>query len=245
MIQNTFIHLQGIGPKTERNIWQQGIHTWQNYLSFRRPVISCNKDTLVRIQLEESITNRDNIKYFADRLPASDSWRMFDDFKEKAAYLDIETSRDYSGDQITVIGLYDGTNVHSFINGQNLQDFEIAVASYDLLITFNGSSFDLPVIKRYFPGISLPAGHIDLRIMLSRLGYRGGLKKIEKEFGITRETGVEGLSGLDAVRLWNAYAWGDQEALDLLIRYNTADIVNLKPLMEDGFKRMKKSILSF
>jgi uncharacterized protein len=246
VIENTFIHLQGIGQKTERELWRQGIYTWQNFLSLNGTVISCKKDPLVRLQLEDSINNFGNIKYFADRLPASDSWRMFDDFKAKAAYLDIETSGDYSNkDLITVIGLYDGTKVHTFVNGQNLQDFEMAVESFDLLITFNGSCFDLPVIKRCFPNISLPAGHIDLRFLLSQLGYKGGLKKIERELGIGRDVSIEGLSGLEAIKLWEAYTWGNQEALDLLIRYNTADIINLKPIMEDGYKMMKKSIMSF
>jgi len=169
---------------------------------------------------------------------------MFDNFKKRAAYLDIETSGDYTGgDVITVIGLYDGIKEYTFVKGRNLQDFEIAVSSYDLLITFNGSSFDLPLIKRCFPNISLPAGHIDLKFLLNRLGYKGGLKKIEREFGISRDATIEGLSGFEAVRLWKAYRWGDQEALDLLIRYNTADIVNLKPLMEDSYKMMKQSLI--
>jgi uncharacterized protein len=246
VIENTFIHIQGIGPKTERDLWRRGIFTWENFLSHKGNVISSRKDPLVRMQLEDSICNRDDIKYFADRLPASDTWRMFENFKGRSAYLDIETSGDFTDrDLITVIGLYDGKNVYTFVNGRNLNDFEIAVSSYDLLITFNGSSFDLPIIKRCFPNISLPDGHIDLRFLLNRLGYKGGLKKIEKDFGISRDVTIAGMSGFDAVTLWKAYNWGDKNALDLLINYNTADIVNLKPLMEDGYKKMRQSLMSF
>lgn len=246
MIENTFIHIQGIGHKTERNLWKQGIWKWENFLSQEGTVISSKKDPLVRMELEDSICNHDNIKYFADRLPASDAWRMYDNFKDRAAYLDIETSGDFSGgDLITVIGLYDGKDIHTFVNGRNLQEFEIAVSSYDLLITFNGGSFDIPIIKRYFPNISLPAGHIDLKFLLNRLGYKGGLKKIERELGISRDMDIEGMSGFEAVKLWKAYSWGDQDALDLLIKYNTADIVNLKPLMEYGYGMMKKHLMSF
>ena len=32
-------------------------------------------------------------------------------------------------------------------------------------------------------------------------------------------------------------------ALDTLIQYNSADIVNLKPLMETGYKEMKERLL--
>jgi len=246
VIENTFIHLQGVGPKTERNIWQKGITDWNGFLSYGGIVISPAKDKLIRMQLEDSLAHYGDVEYFEDRLPASDKWRMYGNFKERAVFLDIETSGDYSGgDLITVIGLYDGRDSHTFVNGQNLQEFEIAVSSYELVITFNGSSFDLPVLKKFFPNISLPPGHIDLKFLLNRLGYRGGLKRIEKEMGICRDADIDGMNGLDAVNLWKAYTWGDHDALDLLIKYNAADIVNLKPLMEDGYRRMKESLMTF
>lgn len=246
MIKNTFIHIQGVGTRTEQRIWQQGISCWNDFLSSKDTVISLAKDSLIRLELEESIRNHDNIAYFSDRLPTCDSWRLFGEFKEKAAYLDIETSGNLSGeDMITVIGLFDGRQVQSFVCGQNLQDFEIAVSYYDLLITYNGSGFDLPVIKSYFPNITLPSGHIDLRFPLNRLGFKGGLKKIEKDFGIARNSNIDGLSGFDAVKLWNDFSWGDRDALDRLIQYNTADIINLQPLMEAVYSIMKKSLMPF
>jgi uncharacterized protein YprB with RNaseH-like and TPR domain len=101
------------------------------------------------------------------------------------------------------------------------------------------------MIRRFFPNISLPAVHIDLRYLLKRLGYRGGLKKIEKELNIVRDTEIDGMNGYDAVLLWKAYQLGDQKALERLIKYNTADIVNLEPLMEIGYQEMKTSLLSF
>ena len=201
---------------------------------------------MVRKDLETSIACRNDIKFFRDRLSSGEMWRMFDTFKRKTAYLDIETNGGYQGiDEITVIGIYDGVRVRTFVNGYNLDAFEIAIAQYDLVITFSGSSFDLPMIRRFFPNISLPAVHIDLRYLLKRLGYRGGLKKIEKELNIVRDTEIDGMNGYDAVLLWKAYQWGDKEALERLIKYNTADIVNLKPLMEIGYQELKTSLLSF
>ncbi|MBW3022318.1 ribonuclease H-like domain-containing protein, partial [Candidatus Woesearchaeota archaeon] len=42
------------------------------------------------------------------------------------------------------------------------------------------------------------------------------------------------------VDLWKAYhASGDKEYLQLLVQYNEEDIVNLKPLMEYCYKRLK------
>lgn len=245
MLENTFIHIQGIGAETEKSLWRKGIHKWEDFLQSTDTLISPRRDPLVRAQVEDSIEHRNDINFFYERLPVSELWRLFNRFGERAVYLDIETGGAfYSGtDEITVIGLYDGRQIHTFVNGRNLEDFEAAISLYDLVITFNGSCFDLPFIRRYFPGISLPRVHIDLRFFLKKLGVRGGLKAIEKEFGLLRNSEIDGMDGLDAIRLWNEYQWGDNKALELLIQYNSADIKNLKPLMEMGYKMMKNRLL--
>jgi uncharacterized protein YprB with RNaseH-like and TPR domain len=247
LLEHTFIHISGIGPKTEQHLWQRGILTWTEFLRHEQMVFSSPaRDAYVRRQLEASVDNRNNIGFFLDRLSSPNLWRVFGRFRDRAVYLDIETNGGYRGtDEITLIGLYDGQSVQTFINGINLSDFEFAVATYDLVITFNGSQFDLPVIRRHFPHIALPAAHIDLRFLLRSIGYRGGLKLIERSFGLTRGPQIDGLDGYDAVRLWRAYDRGDQRALDRLIQYNTADIVNLKPLMERASEEMKRRLLSF
>jgi uncharacterized protein YprB with RNaseH-like and TPR domain len=244
LLKHTFIHIQGIGLKTERNLWKRGIFTWQDFLNHREPIFSRARDQFIGEELEASSENCNNIRFFQDRLSSGDMWRIFDAFKEKAVYLDIETSGGYQGmDEITVIGLYDGCNVHTFVNEDNLDEFEISISHYDLVITFNGTTFDLPFIRRWFPNISLPPAHIDLRFLLKKLGYTGGLKKIEKDLGLDRAPEIDGIGGYDAILLWKAYQWGDPEALDRLIQYNTADIVNLKPLMEMGYRKMRERLL--
>ncbi len=245
MLEHTFIHIPGIGTKTERLLWKRGILTWEDFLDHKDPILSSDRDAVIRRELEISLKNRKELLFFANRLPPSDLWRVFESFKEEAVFLDIETSGGYQGlDEITLIGLFDGRKVQTFVNGRNLDDFEQAIASYSLVITFNGSCFDLPYIKRWFRHISLPPAHIDLRFLLKKLGLHGGLKSIEKQLGMPRDPQVEGLNGFDAVLLWKAYEWGDQTALGRLILYNTMDIVQLKPLMEFSAREMKKRLLS-
>lgn len=240
MLEHTFIHIQGIGQKTEQRLWGQGIQSWSHFLNHEGNIFSPARDRFVCQELESSIEHRQDIRFFSSRLSTGEMWRVFGAFKDNAVYLDIETSGGYQGvDEITVIGIYDGDRVQTFVNGINLDKFEVAIASYDLVVTFNGSSFDLPSIRRWFPSISLPPAHIDLRFSLKRLGYSGGLKKIEKDFGICRAPEIDGMDGYEAVYLWKAYQWGDKKALDTLIQYNSADIVNLKPLMETVYKDLK------
>jgi len=243
MLEHTFIHIPGVGPKTEQRIWHQGIHTWQAFLDYDHTIFSPARDALIGMELTASLAHREDISFFSQRLPPAEMWRLFHAFQDRAVYLDIETNGGYQGiNEITVIGMYDKTGVQTFVSGINLDDFETAIAGYDLVITFNGASFDLPIIRGWLPGISLPPAHIDLRFLLKKLGYAGGLKKIEKDLGICREADIEGMDGYEAIRLWQAYQWGDDAALDTLIRYNRADIVNLKPLMEMGYREMKKRL---
>ena len=246
MLQHTFIHIQGVGPKIEQGLWRRSIYRWKDFLNHGKPIFSSARDLMIRNELKASLEHLTNIRFFCDRLSSTNLWRIFSTFRDRAVYLDIETSGGYRGvDEITVIGLYDGHSVYTFVNGQNLEEFEIAIASYELVITFNGGSFDLPFIKRWFPNITLPPAHIDLRFFLNKLGYRGGLKSIEKQFGLRRDPDIDGMDGYDAVKLWNVYQWGDKGALEKLVRYNRADIVNLKPLMERGYEQMKKRLLPY
>lgn len=241
MLKSTFVHIPGIGPTTETRILSQGIRTWEDFLGRPGPVLGASRDPLIRRCLQESLAHEKDLAYFSARLKAREMWRVFEAFRDRAVYLDIETTGGTQGvDEITVIGLFDGNRVETFVNGRNLAAFEIRIADFDLVVTFNGASFDLPFIRRVFPGISLPPGHIDLRVILRQLGYRGGLKRIEKDLGLTREEGIAGMDGFDAVRLWQEHLWGDPHALPTLIRYNTADIVNLEPLMERAFQEMRR-----
>ncbi len=244
MLKNTFVHIQGIGPRTEQALWAGGVRTWEDYLARPAPPLSRSRDRLVRDGLERSLQNLHDAAYFSRRLQDRETWRLFGTFRNRTAYLDIETSGGYEGyDEITVIGLYDGRQTRTFVNGVDLDTFEIAVSDYDVIVTFNGACFDLPYIRRSFPGISLPPAHIDLRFLLRRLGFSGGLKRIEQRVGLAREGDIEGMNGLDAVRLWAEHLNGDTGALERLIQYNTADIVHLEPLMEMGYREMMEGLL--
>ncbi len=243
LLEQTFVHISGIGRKTEKALWDKGIRSWRDFLDAPRVIFSPGRDTLIRGILKESLAHLDDAAWFSERLPSQEAWRLFGRFGDRAAFLDIETAgADFGVDEITVIGLSGNGRADSFVAGFNLDDFEAAVSEYTLLVTFNGATFDLPFIRRAFPHISLPGAHIDLRYVLRRLGYSGGLKKIEEELGITRPPEVVGLSGLDAVGLWRAWLEGDASALSRLVAYNMADTVNLAPLMEMAYQRLSRSL---
>jgi uncharacterized protein len=244
MLERTFVHIQGIGPKTEKHLWRRGIVTWDQFLKRSGTIFSEHRDRFVHEELTKSLAHRQDIRFFEERLSSAELWRLYESFRTKVVFLDIETSGGcYGFEEITMIGIYDGQKTETFMNGANLHDFEKAIASFDLLVTYNGASFDVPFIRRSFPGITLPPAHIDLRPLLGKLGYRGGLKGIEKKVGLARDPSIAHMNGYDAVKLWYSYQSGDVSSLDLLKRYNSADTVNLKPLMEMASEKMKDQLL--
>src|SRR5262249_21190321 len=142
------------------------------------------------------------------------------------AYLDIETAFDGA---ISVIGMYRPDMGTIQLVGGGVRDIWLyeALDGGRTLVTFNGSSFDLPVIRgRLHADLKRVLDHCDLLYICRRRGLRGGLKRVETLLGIERATA--GISGWDAPRLWHRYeVGGDYEALRTLLEYNREDVVNL------------------
>ena len=88
-------------------------------------------------------------------------------------------------------------------------------------------------------GIKIDKAHIDLKPLCVNLGWKGGLKEVEKTLGISRPAHLHG----NPVDLWRAFhASGDREYLDLLIAYNEEDVVNLKAVMEKVYAELKATL---
>jgi uncharacterized protein len=240
MLTSTFLHIPYVNEKTEKKIWHENIRTWDDFLCNKSSVSNCDMIKKYIMLSKQYYEARDHM-FFAQKLLSKHHWRAYDDFRENCCFLDIETTGlDKQRDDITVIGLYDGKDSKVFINGINLNDFKEEISKYSFIVTFNGSLFDIPFLKAKFPDLPESQFHADLRFLLRRLGYAGGLKRIEKLFGITRADDLEGLSGFDAVRLWHKYKrHDDKKALDKLVRYNIEDIENLKILMDFSYSRLK------
>lgn len=137
---------------------------------------------------------------------------------------------------MTTIALYDGKEVFTYINGQNLDDFVDDIFKYKVIVSYNGKSFDIPFLERFFR-IRLEHAQIDLRHVLARLGFKGGLKGCEKQLGLHRGN-LDGVDGYFAVILWNEYCkQGDPKLLETLLAYNIEDTVNLERLAVEAYNR--------
>lgn len=241
MLRATFCHAQGIGISTEQRLWNAGVRDWETALGAVSLPLKESAKLLLLKTAEASLAalERHDSRWFQTHLPSRELWRGAQAFGERVAYLDIETDGGYGADSVTVIGVYDGFDSRIYVKGCDLDRFEREIQSYDVLVTFFGTGFDLPFLRRRFPGLPLDQLHIDLCPALRRLGYTGGLKSIEHQLGISRGEDVEGMSGMDAVYLWSAWSrQGNRAALERLLAYNRADIENLKLLLEFAYPRL-------
>jgi uncharacterized protein len=232
MLQHTFCHLPGISVTTERQLWAAGIDSWEAALAVDRGRLPRRHQRALADHLPASIAHlaRGNPAPFADGLPSHQHWRLFPAFRPLTAYVDIETTGLGDASAITTIVVYDGDTIHHYVNGVNLAAFPHDIRRYAVLVTYNGKCFDVPVIERFFR-MKLPQAHIDLRYVLKRLGYAGGLKGCERQLGITR-TDLADVDGFFAVLLWDEFQrTKNPKALETLLAYNTTDVLNLETLL--------------
>jgi uncharacterized protein len=247
VIQNTFLFLERVKRGLEQNLWEQGIHNWDSFLKSKKiGGISVQRKLYYDRKITEArnaLYNLDSL-YFKRALPQSEYFRLYDFFREETVFLDIETTGlDFRTNDITIIGLFDGLTTKTMIKGINfnLRELRKELLKYKLIVTFNGSSFDIPFIKKLYPNLLPDIPNFDLKTATNRLGLNGGLKNIEKKLGIKREKLVENIHGGDALTLWKMYrSTGDDYYLKLLVEYNEEDIINLKTLAEYCVEKLKQ-----
>lgn len=237
--ENSFIHIPGIGEKTEKKYWKQGLTHWDHVKDSGK--LSDSK----KQELEKAEKNLEvgNSIYFKEKFPSQSLWRIYENFSEQACFFDIETTGlSPERNKTTTVSFYQAGESKTLIRGQDLtkERLEEELFESKLLVSFNGKRFDAPFLEKNFD-LNIQTPHIDLMYPAKRIGLSGGLKKIEKQLQIQRE--LEDIDGREAVRLWKKYEKnGNENALEKLVKYNQYDAVNLQELTEIIVKRLDNEI---
>lgn len=244
MLSATFQHIRGIGAKKEIDYWGLGWISWdalESQLNSQLSLFSLSSNGVkgsIFSASRKALEKRD-AEFFAKGLPRQEHYRIALTFPAETLFLDIETtglSRYY--DAITVVGWSMAGEYNFYIKGGDDRRLRTALQKAKVIITFNGTLFDLPFLQQEFPDLQIPAAHVDLRFLARRVGLAGGQKKVEELIGVKRPTDLENLAGETAPLLWYKALRGDQEALSLLIAYNHADVEGMRLIFDTVVARL-------
>mgnify|MGYP003694172801 CR=1 FL=1 len=142
------------------------------------------------LAIAQSRLEEGDAHFFSTCLKSREHWRLFETFRRRTLYLDIETTGMSAREgHVTVVGLYRDGHMTSLVRGETLTEDRLhaELEQTDLLVTFFGSGFDVPYLQAKFPRLNFKKPHFDLCFAARRLGMQGGLKHIEHEVQIERE----------------------------------------------------------
>jgi uncharacterized protein YprB with RNaseH-like and TPR domain len=240
-LKRSFVHLDGIGPKTERQLWEQGITDWERLHADAPALFKGKRLPGIQRALDQSLAawDRGDLYYFHRTLPGDQRWRLVPSGVEDIAYFDIEAS---GGNfppicQSTAVAFYfrgDVLQEHEHQKKRELIDYILDEAS--VLCTYNGGGYDVPFLSHEY-GIRFEKAHVDLCPWLRRQGFKGGLKKIQRAHPHVHQRCSMDIDGYDAVRLWRMHQQGVQGALETLLTYNAEDALILEPLLVEAYNR--------
>lgn len=253
MLTSSFIFADGITEELERALWGRGVTSWDTVRKHPGQAVEALGEARAR-KLQASLTDaqealeKGDHLWFRNNWPEKETWRLWRGFcdNSQVALLDIETTGRTPGfDQITVIGISDGTNEYAYVadrpppGDETLIRYLEAIKDYRLVVTFNGVGFDIPFIEKQFRAQSyrLEQPHIDLIWPARSLGLTGGLKDMEKQIGIARDEAIADMRGNEAIILWGAWKNGDRAAYDKLVTYCKADCTNLQAFAEHVYTK--------
>lgn len=233
-LENTFLGVDGVGETIERTLWSEGITHWDEFHAGVSGVGETRADRIESfIARGRHRLDAGDAAFFSSVLPDGERWRLYENFRDDAAFLDIETTGlDRHRHDVTVVSLHRAGDTRTFVRGRDLTRDRLVreLAGSDLLVTFNGARFDIPFLERSFD-LTVETPHVDAMYPARRVGLDGGLKSIEADLGIDRDR--PDLDGRDAVHLWHRYERrGDTDALATLRQYNRDDTRNLARLMD-------------
>jgi len=231
-LEQVLTHLPHIGPKRAERLVAAGCASWPAVLTAGDPLgLGAERWDAIVAAAQRSVAAlaADDPRALVAALPGREQWRVLHAWFERASFFDIETSGLEPESEVTLVVCLHQGRLLRFVKGENLDDFLALLDEVKLLVSFNGSGFDVPRIEDRFHVPEIPCAHVDLRWICHHQGWRGGLKAIEQQRGLVRPADLRGLGGEHAVRLWQLWESSRRAApRRLLERYCAADVLSLK-----------------
>ena len=159
MLASSFVLLKGIGQSSERRLWQEGILDWSAFLqSPTLPGISSARKEWYDRELAtaQSRLQEGDAHFFGACLKSREHWRLFETFRRRTLYLDIETTGMSAREgHVTVVGLYRNGHMTSLVRGGNVDGRTDCTQNWNRQISslrFSAADLDIPYLQAKFPG---------------------------------------------------------------------------------------------
>jgi DEAD/DEAH box helicase domain-containing protein len=155
------------------------------------------------------------------------------DIETRNLFQDVGTN-DPKDLDISVVCIYDSeTDSYKSFLQENLGQLWPILETADMLITFNGDHFDIPLLDKYYPGDLTKIKSLDiLKEVKKSLGFRLKLDSIAEATLGKKKSG----HGLEAITWWK------NGEIDKIIRYCTDDVRITKEVYEYA---MKNGVLKY
>ena len=244
-VENSFVPVRGVGEKTERRLWRDGVTDWGSFEERGEEVVSGRRHGRVLSYIDEAreALGAGDASFFGETFPNGELWRMYRNFDDEACFFDIETTGlSPERNVVTTVSFHIDGETTTLVRGDDLTPGNVRGILNDasLVVSYNGKRFDAPFVESDL-GVELETPHVDLMYPCRRVGLTGGLKTVEKTLGVGRD-GVDDVDGREAVRLWHAYEDGDTAALEKLIEYNRYDAENLRAVLDAVHDRLHDEV---
>jgi hypothetical protein len=172
----------------------------------------------------DSLLQLADYKELSNLLPIRERWRLLPLLLDQAVAVDLETDGAWNAGSVTCLSVRSQAQAACWVRGSDPTPALEMLERAQVLLTFAGTRFDLPLLHACWPSLRLPGLHVDLAPLTRKLGISGGLKGLEVQAGWCRAPHVAALRGPDAIRLWQEWRLGRRESLALLCEYNLEDV---------------------
>jgi uncharacterized protein YprB with RNaseH-like and TPR domain len=231
ILEQSLCLLQGVSHETEIRLRHAGVLTCAQLARDADRYFSARHAQRIRDSFAEWQVARTTglVDWVVGHLPVGHRVRALSQCRNDVLFFDIETDGKSPSSNITCISTMRNGAHRSFWRGHNLSGFLAEWASAKILVGFNSKRFDTPFVCKAFGLTAIPP-QIDLMDEVAHYGYRGGLKTVERKFGVSRKAkGCD--DGNDAIRRWAEYTTGrSEDSLAALLAYNREDVESLVAL---------------
>jgi len=145
-VENSFVPVRGVGEKTEKRLWREGVTDWDCFEERGENVVGGRKNDRVLSYVDEARDALDagDASFFGETFPDNELWRMYTNFEDRACFFDIETTGlSPERNVVTTASFHIDGETTTLVRGDDLTPGNVRAILDDaaLVVSYNGKTF--------------------------------------------------------------------------------------------------------